>query len=58
MRSSYRFCHVSNWSPVGGTSREGLGGVALQEEVCHGGGVFEVLNAMHYFQFTLYACGS
>ena len=31
--------HLNTWSPVGGTIGEGLGGVALSEEVCHWGGL-------------------
>lgn len=31
-----RFRYLNPWSPVGGTVKERLGGVALLEEGCHG----------------------
>lgn len=35
------------WSPVGGTVRENLGGVAFLEEICHWGTDFEVSKAQN-----------
>jgi hypothetical protein len=41
----YRLMYLNTWSPVSATVWEGLGGVALLEEVCHYGVVFEVSKA-------------
>lgn len=50
-----RFIHL-NWSQVGRTVWEGIGGMALSEGPCHGEG-FEVLKANTISSYFSLTCG-